>query len=208
MKLFLLLFSVSCAISKIYSQNYIVTWTNDTVSCTFPNKPKKEGLKPAYKYENGYERVAAIFPEDSIRIIEAGQVKSYTRNEHGKGLLCNGTFYAKKIDDDSPKQIDETEKDKKWHFMQKVSAGPFATLYMQYSRANDGCILSSYYFSFPGDDPDYVVAVDSKKQAIKLLAGDAGNAPQIEKLKYRKSWKGYIDIVEGFNRLKQEAATK
>ena len=37
---------------------------------------------------------------------------------------------------------------------------------------------------------------------------DAAIAPQLEKLKYRKSSKGYIDIVEEYNRLKQEAATK
>jgi hypothetical protein len=92
--------------------------------------------------------------------------------------------------------------------MQRVRTGPFAKLYLHYKRDNDGCAIPYYYLSFAGDNPNNVVYVDSKKSAIKLLMEDAEIAPQLEKLNYRNSSEGYIDIVEAYNRLKQEAATR
>lgn len=206
MKSFFIAILIIYTVPQAKAQDYIVTWNNDTIKCTMPPKPAKEGLKPSYKFENGYEKFAAIFSADSLRIIEAGQVKTYKREKHGKRLLCNGVFDAKKIAGTSRKQIGESDKDKKWVFMQRVSTGPYAKLYIQYSRAFDGCIISNYYFSFAGDDPNYVVYADSKKNAIKLLMQDADVAPKLEKFKYRKSSKGYTDIVEEYNRLKKEAA--
>ena len=92
-----------------------------------PPKPAKDGLKPSYKYENGYEKFAAIFSADSMRIIDAGQVKSYSREKHGKGLLCNGIFDAKKIAGNTRKEIGELKKNEKWVFMQRVSTRPYAS---------------------------------------------------------------------------------
>ncbi len=190
------------------AQDYIVTWNNDTIPCIMPPKPAKEGLRPSYRYENGYEKFAAIISKDSMRIIEAGQVKSYSRGKHGKGLLCNGIFDAKKIAGDTRKEIGLLKKDEQWFFMQRVSTGPYAKLYIQYSKASDGCIVPNYYFSFASDNHDGVVYIGSKKSALKLLMKDAAIAPQLEKLQYRKSLKGYIDIIEAYNRLKQEAESK
>ncbi len=201
-----LTFLYSCKLVK--GQDYIVTWNNDTIACRMPTKPAKEGLKQSYKYENGYDKFAVIFAADSLRIIEAGQIKSYKREKHGKRLLCNGVFDAKKISGTSPKQIAESDKDKKWVFMQRVKTGPFVKLFHHYKRDNDGCAISYYYLSFAGDNPNNVVYVDSKESAIKLLMKDADVAEQLEKMKYRKSSNGYIDIVNEYNRLKQEAATR
>lgn len=206
MKLLFLTLTLTFACILVKGQDYIVTWNNDTIPCRMPPKPAKEGLKQSRKYENGYDKFVAIFSADSLRIIEAGQVKSYKREKHGRRLLCDGVFDAKKIAGTSRKQIAESDKDKKWVFMQRVKTGPFVKLYQHYKRDNDGCAISYYYLSFAGDNPNNVVYVDSKESAIKLLMKDTDVAQHLEKLKYRKSSNGFIDIVEGYNRLKQEAA--
>ena len=166
MKSLFVALSLLYIIPKAKAQDYIVTWNNDTITCIMPPKPAKDGLKPSHKYENGYEKFAAIFSADSIRIIDAGQVKSYSREKHGKGLLCNGIFDAKKIAGNTRKEIGELKKNEKWVFMQRVSTGPYAKLYIHYSRASDGCIISNYYFALAGDNPNHVVYVDSKKMLL------------------------------------------
>ena len=50
--------------------------------------------------------------------------------------------------------------------MQRVSTRPYAKLYIHYSRASDGCIISDYYFALAGDNPNHVVYVDSKKMLL------------------------------------------
>jgi len=127
-----------------FCQDYIVTWNNDTIHCTLPARPGKEGVRPSLKYENGHIRTLAIFPNDSIRVLEAGQVKGYYREKHGKYLLCNGHFEAKK------KLWQGT--DTNWYFMSRVEAGEYASLYMMYLRISRSPVR--YYFLMKKDDPD------------------------------------------------------
>ena len=82
---------------KAVSQDFIITWQNDTIPCKLPGDAKEIGLKPTRKYHNGYERVTALFQNDSLRVINAGEIFGYFRQKHGKKLLCDGYFEAKQI---------------------------------------------------------------------------------------------------------------
>ena len=67
-------------------QDHVITWQGDTLDCRFPENPRKEGLRPAYKYHNGHIRLMAVFTNDSVRALEAGQVRGYYRENMEKGF--------------------------------------------------------------------------------------------------------------------------
>ncbi len=205
MKHHLLILLFFCKFLSLKGQDHIVTWNNDTLQCTFPNKPGKEGFRPSYKYENGHLRVIAYFPNDSVRVIEAGEIKSYSRKDHGKSLLCNGQFDAKQIQREGrkasyfPRYSDE----KSWHFMRRMVTGKHATLYIAYWYQGQNSPAAYYFITRSDADPKLAVVLNGRKDANKFLS-DADMAEQMKKVKYRKSRKGYIDIVNEYNRLKEE----
>jgi hypothetical protein len=180
------------------AQDYVITWDNDTVACTFPAKPGKEGLRPARKYENGYLRVPAIFAGDSIRVLRAGEVKGYFRKAHGKYLLCNGFFESRKIVPGAG--VYENEQDNQWYFMNRVLEGKYASLYMIYLPGRHS--PQPVYLVAKHTDPDPLTAftIWNTKSARRLLA-----EPDIKKameqylsVKRRK----FTEMVLEYNRLK------
>jgi hypothetical protein len=112
------------------SQDYLVNWQNDTLSVTLPANPAKEDFKPGWKYRSGYELIAVIFANDSIRAINAGEIKAYYRQKHGKGLLCDGSFESIKVEEGTGKRTNaEGKVAYSWYFMQPVHKGRYASLY-------------------------------------------------------------------------------
>lgn len=194
------------------AQDYIITWQNDTISCTLPGNIKKTGIKPIWKYQNGYQSIVTVFSNDSIRVINAGEIKGYSRQEHGKRLLCNGVFEAKKIIGDTKNKLTTTEgenpgEDEPWYFLSRIVQGKYASLYIHYTYQRSS-IASSYYLSRHGiEPPDTVIPFFNKKRMIELLSSD-DNAEEISRFNYRKSAKGFSEIVNEYNRLKEMAADK
>ncbi len=117
--------------SSAFTQNYIVNWQNDTIKALLPFNPVKEqGLKPGWKYKNGFLLLSVLFTNDSLRIIKPGEIKSYYREKHGKWLLCDGYFESIQVIDGGPNKTDtEGRREVNWYFMQPVYKGKFASLY-------------------------------------------------------------------------------
>lgn len=196
---------IATASVPLAAQDYIVTWKNDTLSCVFPDKPGKEGFRPAFKFENGHVRVLTYFPNDSVRAIEAGEIRSYSRSKHGTGLLCNGVFDAKKIDNRDRAMVDpyRLRDERPWYFMRRVEEGPFATLYILYTYSGRR-ISFSYYLCRSDDDPDMAISLRGRKHTVRLLSEDE-HAGSLVNFKFKNSQKGYIQIVREYNRLKTAA---
>jgi hypothetical protein len=209
----LLLFITGLIVGQLAAaQDYIITWQNDTIACKLPGNSKTVGIKPGWKYQNGYERILTVFANDSIRVINAGEIKGYSRKEHGKKLLCDGIFEAKKIalavkNKLTPVDAEKSKKEEPWYFLNRVVQGKYASLYIQYSFQSSS-ISSSYYISRHGiEPPDTVIPFFNKKKMIELLSNDA-MAGELANFNYRKSTKGLLDIVNEYNRLKEEADKK
>lgn len=195
------------------AQDYIVTWKNDTIVCQLPGDAKKAGFKPVWKYEDGYERIVAFFNGDSVRVISAGEIKGYSRQKHGKRLLCDGFFEAKQIIFLGTKKrtlVDETkntEKSKPWVFMNRLIDGKYANLYIVYQLTGDG-YEASYYLSRHGvEASNTVMPFFNKKKMIELMS-DSDIASEMKAFRYKKSNKGFAEIVNEYNRLKEAAAKK
>jgi len=187
---FLVLFFTNAGLA----QDYIITWSGDTLSCVLPGKPGKEGIRPAAKYHNGHIRVVAFFPNDSVRVLEAGQVKGYFRSRHGKSLLCDGHFEAKKIY--------RKGRDTVWYFMNRVVEGKFASLYVVYLRA-DRRIYRYYYLRKLTDRLSFFESnIATYKQLRRMLTeDDIREGMQLFFSGKRKN--RFIGAVREYNRLKE-----
>jgi hypothetical protein len=183
--------TLTFSLSAQDNQDYIVNWENDTIFCKLPGDAKKAGLKPVWKYEDGYERIVAVSDNDSIRIINAGDIKGYSRQKHGKRLLCDGFFESKQILYTRQNQRTTVEgenigNNSKWYFLNRIVQGKYATLYIWYETSNT------------------VIPFFNKKKMVELLS-DSDIASEMKGFKYRKSNKGFSEIVVEYNRLKEEA---
>lgn len=210
-KLFLAIATVVLA-NHSKAQDYIITWKNDTIACELPGDAKKMGFKPAWKYEDGHEKIITVFKNDSIRIVNAGEIKGYSRKEHGKWLLCDGFFEAKQIINTAQSKrtlVEEKGSDKnlQWHFLNRIVEGKYATLYIRYD--SDGqCIFAAYYIKRHGTEAENtVIPFFNKKKMIELLS-ESDIASEMKAFKYKKSSKGFAEIVNEYNRLKEAAAKK
>lgn len=195
MKRSIFLLSFLLAGQCIFSQDYIITWKSDTVYCRLPARPGKEGIRPASKYQNGHLRFLAFFSIDSVRVLEAGQVKGYYRGEHGSSLLCNGNFEARKMA--------WSRQDTSWYFMNRVVEGKHATLYMIY--LSTGNSPRAYYFLKKKDDPDplFTVLLDNRKHLKELLLEEDIKEGMLRFFSGKKRRK-YSEAVKEYNQLKEE----
>lgn len=199
-------------VSGAAGQDYIINWNNDTITCQLPGDPKKIGLKPVWKYDDGHERIIAISESDSLSIINAGDIKGYSRQKHGRGLLCDGVFEAKQILFSNPNKRTTVEgknsdSNLKWYFFSRIVEGKYATLYIKYDT-HGSCTYSSYYIHRHGiEAANTVLPFYNKKKMLELLS-DSDIAGKMEEFKFRKSNKGFSEIVAEYNRLKEAAAKK
>jgi hypothetical protein len=210
MKKVWLCFLALCFYCTLSGQDYVITWANDTIPCSFPEKPGKMGFRPARNYENGHVRVLAIFPGDSIRALEAGQVKAYYRLKHGKELLCNGYFEAKKVKDSDWYRDDaiQRKKGEAWYFMNRVVVGKYASLHMVYIFRGSKAPLPIYFVSKYNDpDPLQPALISTRKRLVELFS-DPDIKEAMQPVLQRKARKRYADIVREYNRLKEAAALK
>lgn len=185
----------------VHAQDYIVTWTNDTIACRLSANPKKDRLKPLAKYKNGHERIVSFFDNDSLRTIEPGKIKSYYRKDHGTSLLCNGYFDSKLHFFQPKKEKKKKYRATNWYFLQRVVEGKYASLYLGYFTYGDGCTDDAWYISRPGTDTAW--SLMGKKHAVELLS-DAQTREAMKKIIWRSSSKGYSDIVNAYNRIREE----
>lgn len=193
------------------SQDYIITWKGDSLECRMPEKPWKEGFRPISKYDNGHLQVPVIFANDSVRVIKAGDIKGYSRDKHGKGLLCNGDFESKQLLDEKGRKSamwhwggDEDS----WYFLQKLEEGPHANLYILYLRCSSGITDAFYGISKHAEGkPDKAVVMYNRKRTVEFLS-DPDIADKMKKVKYKKKRSAYRQLVNEYNRLKTEAANK
>lgn len=192
-------------------QDYIITWKNDTIPCQLPGNIKETDLRPAWKYSNGHYNTVAVFQNDSVRVINAGEIKGYTRQKHGKQYLCNGFFESKQVVSPAVQKrtpVDSKANDPKnqdWFFMNRIVDGRYASLYMIYD--NDGTCISAYYYIRRHDDPvpNKVTPVISKKKMVAFLS-DAGIADQLKAFSGKRSNRRFVKIIREYNRLKEIAA--
>jgi len=180
-------------------QDHVITWQGDTLDCRFPENPRKEGLRPAYKYHNGHIRLMAVFTNDSVRALEAGQVRGYYREKHGKRLLCDGRFESRKL-------LWPGDKDTSWYFMNIISAGKYATLYKIWEVLYEH--PRAYYFvHFKKDkDPLFTTYVSNRKRMREILSDEDTKEGMTQFFADKKA--GYEAAVKTYNQLKEEAALR
>lgn len=205
-----LLAAMLLSYSVVSSQDYIITWQGDTLECRMPGKPWKEGLRPARKYSNGHIRLPVFFANDSMRVIEAGTIKGYSRAKHGGSFLCNGVFESKQLVDDkgneSPSWHWDENKDS-WYFLQKLEEGAYASLYILYIRCGSGTDVIYCIAKHAGHQPDKAAVMYSRKRTVAFLS-DPDVAAGMKSFRYKKNRYAYREIVREYNRLKAEAAYK
>lgn len=186
--------------------DYVVTWQNDTIPCRFPDKPGKEGFRPAWKYKNGHTQLAAVFRDDSIRVISAGEIKSYSRAKHGQSLLCNGSFESIQLHtgDSSLTEVDG-KKEKSWFFLNKIVPGKYATLYCKYIFTNKGPRIYYYLVKHAQERNPAPQFVWDWKRTMKILS-DEDVAGKLRQFRFKKARTKFSELVKEYNRLKEEAA--
>jgi hypothetical protein len=187
----------------LYGQDYIVTWENDTLPCRLVQHPEKDRLKPAAKYKNGYLRLAVLFPNDSLRIYHPGEIKSYYRARHGRGLLCDGIFHAVKAYN-QPGILTNAEGQKdghEWYFMLLEETGIYASLY-KIMILNKRLQTFYYVVRHPvaGNPEGYLLL--RKKDIITVLAEPGISVPMTRFIRNNKNFRSF---VREYNRLKSIA---
>ncbi|HEX2629787.1 MAG TPA: hypothetical protein VHM26_12260 [Chitinophagaceae bacterium] len=183
------------------AQDHIVTWDNDTLHGRFSAHPRKEGLRPQYKYNSGFYQSGFYFNNDSLRVLKAGEIKSYYRNEHGKRLLCNGHFESWKVNikDLHYSRYYRRDTAMQWYFVRKVEDGEHAQLYVLTDDCGRG-YFNHYFIHKKGTGVLY--SLESKSKAIAYLS-DESVKDGLKQFKSRRSKRFYTDIVKEYNRLKE-----
>lgn len=189
----LVLYLALINVVEAYPQDYIITRGGDTLHCRLPGHIRKEGIRPVYKYLNGHIRLAVVFPNDSLRVHEPGQIRGYYRAEHGKSLLCDGYFESRKM---AWKAGDTS-----WFFMNRVYEGPFATLFKIYISDGDAPSLNYFLAKKGQSDGDFVHLVAGRKKLKKMLT-DPDTQEAMEALFSRRKKISYRDAVVAYNQLK------
>lgn len=213
--LFALFFACFYSLS-MGQEDMIFTWDGDTINVTMPGQPWKDGVRPASKYDNGYIRTFTVFANDSVRVIEAGEIKGYYRKKHGKRYLCDGYFESRKI---KPGTYLSTinwgrsgtnsgkDADNPWYFMAPVVKGKHASLYRIYTWCGQ-CMHAMYFLGRPEDEDSLMTQpVWTRKEAIKLLS-DPDVADAMNDYWENGKKKKIGTIVEHYNTVKESAALK
>lgn len=185
------------------AQDHVITWDADTLKCIFPDKPRKEGLRPGSKYENGHIRLLARFENDSVRVIEAGEVKGYSRKKHGKSLLCDGIFESVELTEEEQRYIYYSRSDgKRWYFLNRVISGKHASLYVMYLSRTSGPPRSFYFIKKSGTNSTKPVLLRNWKQMFTRL-DDLPVSSGFKAENYRGKKKSFLYVVNDYNRLKE-----
>lgn len=186
--------------SPAMAQDHIITWDNDTLRGRFATNPKKEGFRPAHKYNNAFFESVFYFTEDSLRVIKPGDVKSYYRHSHGKRVLCEGNFESWQITSSELhySRYDNRDSARHWYFVRKVLDGEHADLYTLIDDCGRG-YFTDYLIHKKGTG--VLRGFESKRKAIAYLS-DPSIKDEFSKFKYRGSKIGYRDVVKEYNRLK------
>lgn len=192
------------------AQDYIITWSNDTVYCVFPEKPGKEGMRPASKYENGHVRVLTFFPNDSVRVVEAGAIKGYYREKHGRKLLCNGTFISQRVskEDEYVAGLARRDSNSDWFFMNEVHAGKHASLYLVYLYSGSQVPTAFYFVQKHINGSTLLpIRISTRKKLVEIFS-DTDIAEGMKPVLQKKGRRKYVHIIKEYNQLKEEAASK
>lgn len=202
--LFMLIFCFFGSLKAQNSGDFIITWKNDTIACSFPGNPKDADIRPARRYLNGHISIPTVFKNDSVRIIRAGDIKAYSRNEHGKSLLCDGYFESKKLAvSGNMRKNPDGGRNEEWYFLRRLVDGKYASLHIIYLGSGDN--MSSFLFltKHISATPD-MIKVWGWRKTLALLS-DNDTAEGLNKLKGSGSNR-YTNLVKEYNRLKEEAA--
>lgn len=188
------------------AQDHVITWDADTLQCIFPDKPRKEGVRPGSKYENGHIRLLAHFENDSIRVIEAGDIKRYSRKKHGKSLLCDGVFESVEVTEQEQRYIYSGRNDgKRWYFLNRIFSGKYASLYVMYISRTSGPPSSFYFVRKMDHEKIKPVLLRNWKQVFDHLHDPVINA-DFKAENYKGKQKNYLHIVKEYNRLKERVS--
>lgn len=201
----LLLLMLLPLLAPAEAQDYIITWKNDTLHCEMPGEPRKKGLRPVWKYKDGYYQVAAIFPGDSIRVYEPGQIRGYYRKKHGDGLLCDGNFHSIQVPEgDGFKTRTGAAPAYTWRFLLLETQGEYVSMYklLWWGRR----LHTTYYaVKHQGPDKDIAYYLTSRKRLRKVLADEDIREYMLAAI--QKTGK-YKELIAEYNRLKAAAAVK
>ncbi len=196
----LLLFSIN----RSAAQDYIITWDDDTLFCRLPAKPVKEGFRPRGHHKNGYARIVAVFPNDSIRVFKPGEIKGYYREKHGQSLLCDGRFHSVKVKARNSLVTDAEGKktmDPAWHFMVLEEEGTYASMY-KLLVIDRGVRAWYYIIKHTGEkEPEGLMMTTKRVITEHLAEKDIAD----EMAGFIKKNRSYRKMMKEYNRLKHAA---
>lgn len=193
-------------LTPTYAQDYLITWNNDTVYCQLPANPAGEGFRPKGQHKNGYKTLAVIFKNDSIRVINAGEIKGYYRSKHGKGLLCDGMFYSVKVPKTGRMATDAEGKlsGHDWYFMAVDLIGEYASLY-KVLVIRKRLYTHYYVIKHTSEQHPQGAFMGTRKQIVAQLAEKGIEEPMKNFIEKNKS---FTKMVIEYNRLKKAQEEK
>ncbi|MCX6317348.1 MAG: hypothetical protein NTW29_08655 [Bacteroidetes bacterium] len=202
MEKFILCITALLSSFALRAQDYIITLNNDTLPCRMVQDPRKTGLRPAGNYRDGYSRIAVLFPGDSLRVFDPGQIRGYYRNTHGKGLLCDGHFESLKLQEATSELVTEAEKKTfSQAFLFREKNGEYAAMYklLRWGRR-----LNTYYYVVKKEGGDTLTArLLTGRKSLRAIFCDEDIKSEMEAV-IRKT-KRFGDMVDAYNRLKANA---
>lgn len=188
-------------LQQIYAQQneYIVTWSNDTIYCNIVNSPKEVGLRFIKKQVYTYDYIIANFGNDSVRIYPPGKIKAYTklfepRRENPFLLYMHSDSVSIQTN-----QLFKVEKNEhKLHkFIRLLIKGGYYNLYFFEDYVHDG---NDRYFVLENNVTKEQKTIFTTKQLRKLLQ-DWPEANAKDK-RYRNWFKGKQYLVIDYNNYK------
>lgn len=167
--------------------------------CRLVQDPKKEGLKPVYKFRNGHLRLAVVFPNDSVRTYDPSLIRGYYRKTHGKSFLCDGYFESVLY------QWNGRKSD--WYFMNRLYKGTHAGLYRVWLRTTERNSASYYLYlpQAPGAQKFFYIEGVS---TLRKMLSEPEVAAQMQPYFSSRKVRHFENIVRQYDRLKTEAASK
>jgi hypothetical protein len=184
-----------------FAQDKIITNNGDTLDCRISTRPWKEKVNTRQygdKRQNGYAYIVAFFRNDSLRIIQPGEIKGFYSHSHSAGL--NGGFYESVVIHTKVSMMFKLQDKTEIAFIRRIYSGEHITLYD--FRENDiGDIMLRYLVKKSGDEtyhPFY------RKKALTTIFSDMpGLITESAVRKFRYRFEDITAIVKEYDKLKK-----
>jgi hypothetical protein len=202
-KSILIIVSLALIYNLLSAQDYIVTWTNDTIQCKMVNDPKKEKIPGAKKARFGYQTIFAWLPNNKLSSFTANDLKGYYRSKRGPKYYpwLPGNYvshYKPGIMGTEPGMKMRTSKDSVWAFLRRVVTGKYLHLYDFYETEMDGAI-HEFYVVPANDTLHRAYRIVRKSDLQKYFADAPLTLQRLKSKRFRRKYKHMLALFMQYN---------